>query len=266
VKRFGLAVIVAAAGGCASPGQVRRVETQVAVLRAETARQDSARAAELARIIRLQQTVLDSLAVTRQSVRTLDAKLGVDLTEVQRRLVETQELVGQSQRRITELKTQLDNRAEQRDAAITTAPVVTHPDSGAAPPAAAPPSTAASADQMYQGALQLYRRGSIATARSAWLEFLKTYPNHPLVPDAVYYVGETFEASAPDSALARYGEVRAKFPQSPRAPTALYKIGLLAERRKDVATARATYQRVMQEYPRSEEADLARERLASLKP
>jgi TolA-binding protein len=60
--------------------------------------------------------------------------------------------------------------------------------------------------------------------------------------------------------------VRAKFPQSPRAPTALYKIGLLAERRKDVATARATYQRVMQEYPRSEEADLARERLASLKP
>src|SRR5262249_6109889 len=241
----------------------------VAVLRAETARQDSARAAELARIIRLQQSVLDSLTLTRQSVRTLDAKLGVDLTEVQRRLVETQELVGQSQRRITELKTQLDNRAEQRDAALTTAPspapTPSKPDSGAAP-ASPPPAMAASADQMYQGALQLYRRGSIATARSAWLEFLKTYPNHPLAPDAVYYIGETFETTAPDSALARYGEVRAKFPQSPRAPTALYKIGLLAERRKDVATARATYQRVMQEYPRSEEADLARERLASLKP
>jgi tol-pal system protein YbgF len=264
-----VAVIAAASAACATPGQVRKVETQVAVLRAETARQDSARAAELARIIRLQQSVLDSLVLARQAVRTLDAKLGVDLTEVQRRLVETQELVGQSQRRITELKTQLDNRAEQRDAVLTTAPPpATKPDSGAAAavPVSPPAAPAASADQMYQGALQLYRRGSIATARSAWLEFLKTYPNHPLVPDAVYYIGETFEATAPDSALARYGEVRAKFPQSPRAPTALYKIGLLAERRKDVATARATYQRVMQEYPRSEEADLARERLASLKP
>jgi tol-pal system protein YbgF len=261
--------MLAVTSACATPGQVRMVETQVAVLRAQTARQDSARAAELARIIRLQQSVLDSLTLTRQAVRTLDAKLGVDLTEVQRRLVETQELVGQSQRRITELKTQLDNRAEQRDAALSTAPPPTKPDSAAAvaPVSPSPTSaTAASADQMYQGALQLYRRGSIATARSAWLEFLKTYPNHPLVPDAVYYIGETFETSAPDSALARYGEVRAKFPQSSRAPTALYKIGLLAERRKDVATARATYQRVMQEYPRSEEADLARERLASLKP
>ncbi len=263
MRRIAAAALLAALGGgaCASPGQVRRVETQVAVLRAETARQDSARGAELARIIRLQQSVLDSLGLARQALRTLDTKMGLDLTEVQRRLVETQELVGQSQRRITDLKTQLDNRAEQRDAAIASSPVA-HSDSTSP----APPSNAASADQMYQGALQLYRRGSIATARSAWLEFLKTYPNHPLVPDAVYYVGETYEASAPDSALARYGEVRAKYPQSPRAPTALYKIGLIAERRKDSATARATYQRVMQEYPRSEEADLARERLASLKP
>src|SRR6185295_8024470 len=127
VKRFGPIAVIACLAGCASPGQVRRVETQVAVLRAATARQDSARAAELARIIRLQQTVLDSLNQTRVALRTLDAKIGLDLTEVQRRLVETQELVGQSQRRLTELKTQLDNRAEQRDAAITSAPVVTRP-------------------------------------------------------------------------------------------------------------------------------------------
>jgi tol-pal system protein YbgF len=134
-------------------------------------------------------------------------------------------------------------------------------------PVAPPPAPAgASADQMYQGALQLYRRGSVVTARGAWVEFLRTYANHPLVPDAIYYIGETFETSAPDSALARYTEVRTRFPQSPRAPTALYKIGLIAERRKDVALARTTYQRVIQEYPRSEEADLARERLAGLKP
>jgi tol-pal system protein YbgF len=183
---------------------------------------------------------------------------------VQRRLVETQELVGQSQRRITELKTDLQNRAEQRDAQITVAPPPARPDSGG--PVAPPSPNAASADQMYQGALQLYRRSSVVTARNAWLEFIRTYPEHPLVPDAIFYIGETYLDAAPDSAIVRYTEVRTRFPQSPRAPTALYKIGLIAERRKDIATARATYQKVVQEYPRAEEADLARDRLANLKP
>jgi tol-pal system protein YbgF len=262
-----LAPIAGLAGvlACATPGHVRRVETQVAVLRAETARQDSARAAELARIIKLQQVVMDSLAQTRQSIRLLDAKLGVDLTEVQRRLVETQELVGQSQRRLSDLRTEITTRDEQRRASETVVVPAT-PDTGAAALVTPAPPTAASADQMYQGALQLYRRGSVVVARNAWLEFLKTYPTHPLVPDAVYYVGETYETTAPDSALSRFNEVRTRFPQSPRAPTALYKIARIAEARKDVATARATYQRVIQEYPRSDEADLARERLASLKP
>jgi tol-pal system protein YbgF len=265
VKRLGPIAVMACLAGCASPGQVRRVETQVAVLRAATARQDSARAAELARIIRLQQSVLDSLNQTRVALRTLDAKIGLDLTEVQRRLVETQELVGQSQRRITELKAGLDARTEQQQASVSVPPPV-RSDSGVVSPPAPPPTNSASADQMYQGALQLYRRNSVVTARGSWLEFVRIYPTHPLVPDAIYYIGETFEATAPDSALVRYQEVLSRFPQSARAPTALYKIGLIAEQRKDLATARATYQRVLQEYPRSEVADLARERLAKFKP
>jgi TolA-binding protein len=72
--------------------------------------------------------------------------------------------------------------------------------------------------------------------------------------------------SAPDSAEARFNEVLRRFPQSRRAPGALYKIGLMAERRDDRAKARTTYQRLLQQYPRSEEADLARGRLESLQP
>ncbi len=264
IRRLGVAGLLLVAG-CATKGNVRRVETQVAVLRAETARQDSARAAELSRIIRLQQSILDSLAAGRQALHVLDARLGNDLVDIQRQLLQVQELAGQSQARLSRLQANLDARAAA--AQVETANAMadsTHADSAAAAPP--PPMQAPSADQMYQGALQQFRRGSVILARRAFLDFLKTYPDHPLVPDATYYVGETFETEAPDSALARYNEVVKRFPQSTRAPTALYKIGLMAERRQDASTARATYQRVIQQYPRSEEADLARERLASLKP
>lgn len=260
-----LLVAGALLAGCATKGAVRRVETQVAVLRAETARQDSARAAELARIIRLQQQTLDSLAGAGQSLRMVDARLGNELLEVQRQLLAIQELTGQSQARITRLQAQLEARAA---AAEVLGPAPAPGDSTRRPDsaAAAPPPQAASADQMYQGALQQFRRGSLIIARRAFLEFLDTYANHPLVPDAVYYVGETYETAAPDSAIVRYQEVVARFPQSRRAPAALYKVGLIAERRGDAAAARAAYQRVIDQYPRSEEADLARGRLASLKP
>jgi len=255
-----------ALAGCATKGQVRLVETQVAVLRAETARRDSARAAELTRIIRLQQQTLDSLASARQGLRALDSRLGNEMLEVNRQLIAVQELTGQSQARLSRLQAQLDNRAAALD-------VILRPGADSTPVAdstAAAPDTsaaqAASADQMYQGALQQHRRGSVTTARRAFRSFIETYPQHPLVPDAVYYIGDTYETVAPDSAVAMYRELLTKYPQSGRAPSAQYRIGLIAERRGDAATARTAYQRVIDQFPRSEEADLARSRLASLKP
>lgn len=249
--------------GCATSGSVKRVETQVLVLRAESARQDSVRAAELARIIRLQQQVLDSLASSRQALRVLDAKFGTDLTEVQRQLLQIQELTGQSQRQLSVLKAGLDARAEAQTQVVP--PTV--PDSTAAPATPPPAGPAASAEQMYTGALQNYRRGSIVVARRAFQDFLVQYPTHPNVPDAMYWVAESFQDQAPDSAIARYQEVRTKFPQNRRASTALYKIGYVYETvLKDAAKARAAYQRLISEYPRSDEADLAKSRLESLKP
>jgi tol-pal system protein YbgF len=252
-----LGVAVLAAGGCATKGMVRQVETQIHVLRTENARQDSARAAELARVIRLQQQMFDSLNQSRQAIRLLDVKFGNDVTDVLRQLLAIQEMTGQSQRRLTELKAQLDARAEVQDAR----PIATQPDSSAAVSTA----PTASADQIYQAALEQHRRGNMATARRGFLDFLQQYPNHPGVPDALHFLGETYESAAPDSAVARWNEVVTRFPRSPRAPESLFKLGLTAERRGDLATARVTFQRLVKEYPRSEHADLARDRLKDMK-
>jgi len=61
-----------------------------------------------------------------------------------------------------------------------------------------------------------------------------------------------------------YRRVVELYAKSPRAASSLYKLGLLAERRKDTDGAKDFYQRVISDYPRSDEAALARDRLKSL--
>jgi tol-pal system protein YbgF len=263
----GLALVVLAA--CATKGQVRLLEGELHTMRIETARRDSVRAAALAAVIGLQQRILDSLGAGREALRTLDVRLQGDMTDIQRQLLQVQELTGQSQRRLSELKGQLDQRAEQSEAAGAVRPPLAPAAPGDTAAPAAPPVPAASvpsADQVYQGARQQLNRGALGTARRGFQEFLRTYANHPLAPDALFYIGETFALEAPDSAVAYYNRVLAQYSRSTRASTALYKLGRLEEARKNFSAARAYYERLLREYPRSDEVDLAREQLKNLRP
>jgi TolA-binding protein len=259
VRRAGAAAALALLGACATKGQVDRLIVDLTTLRVETARRDSARAAALAQVISLNQRIMDSLAAGRQAVRLVETRLSADLTEIARQLLMVQELTGQSQARLSQLKAQLDARAEQAQAA---GPPVPGADTvgGAAP--AAP---TVSADQMYQSARSMQLRGSLSTARQAYRDFLRAYPSHALAPNAMLYIGDTF-AETPDSAAFYFDQVMAQAPRSAQAPTALYKLALLEERRGKTADARRHYERLLREYPRADEADLARDRLANLRP
>jgi tol-pal system protein YbgF len=246
-----------ALGGCATKGDVQMVQGEVSLLKAEMARRDSSRAAQLQQVIQLQQQVMDSLTATRKTVAQIKGDLGGDLYNVQQQLVQLQELTGQSQQRLTELRTRL----EARGAEIAATPSTTPGDSARPTDGGA---ASASADQMYEASLAQLRRGSLSTARLGLRELLRQYPTSDRAPDALYFVGQSYASENPDSAQAYYSQVVEKYPKSPRAGSALYNLGLLAERRKDTAKAREAYQRVVQQYPQSDEAALARDRLKTL--
>ena len=247
--------------GCALKGDVRRVEQEVVALRAASARADSARAVELDRIIRLLDAVQDSLSVQQQRLVILQGEVRADVTEVQRQLVQIQELTGQSQQRLTELRRQIDDRMSQP------MPVVSVPaDTGAAGGRAAPAAGGGEPgpDQLYDIALQQLRRGSPQTARLAFRRFLELYPQHARAVDALFFVGESFEQAFPDSARALYERIASEHADAPRAPAALYRLGLMLEQRGDLPAARLQYNRLIAGYPRSEEAELARNKLRTL--
>ena len=241
-----------ALGGCVTKSDVQRVQDDIALFKAETARRDSARAAQLADVIRVQQRVMDSLTVTRKSVAQIRGDIGGDLYNIQQQLVQLQELTGQSQQRLSELRMGLEAQRAQI--------AVANP--GDSSRSSTPASS--SADQMYESSLAQLRKGSTSTARQGLREMLRTYPTSNRAGDAVYFIGQSFAAENPDSAAAYYDQVVQQYPTSPRAGSALYNLGLLAERRKDTKKARDAYQRVIAKYPQSDEAALARDRLKAL--
>ena len=247
--RSSVAIVLVALGGCALKSDVVRLERQVATLEARSARQDSARALQLNEVINLQRDILDSLAAGRRALAALQGDIDGDLYSIQKQLVQVQALTGQSQRRLTDLRTQLDARGAQ----------IAEGDSTIAEAASVP-----SADQIYEVSLAQLRRGSLATARLGFQELLRSYADDRRAPDALYFIGETYATTDTDSSAAYYQKVVDRFPGSSRVPTAWYKLALLAEQRGDRQAALDAYNRVVQQHPSSDAAELARDRLIAL--
>jgi tol-pal system protein YbgF len=253
-------VVAAGLAGCVSKSDVQMVQGEVSLLRAETLRRDSTRAAQLGEVIQLQREMMDSISATRRAMGQLKGDIASDLYNIQQQLVQLQELTGQSQQRLSELRTQVEARGAQIESTPPTGGPTPAPGDSARPTGTA----SASADQMYEASLAQLRRGSTGTARLGLRELLRAYPASTRAPDALYFIGQSFAAENPDSAGVYYSQVVDKYPTSARAASALYNLGLLAERRKDTAKAKDAYQRVVQKYPQSDEAALARDRLKAL--
>ncbi|MBA3404554.1 MAG: tetratricopeptide repeat protein, partial [Gemmatimonadaceae bacterium] len=99
----------------------------------------------------------------------------------------------------------------------------------------------------------------------AFSDLLRRFPDSDIASDAQFHLGEAYaaegNASAADSAYAR---VIARYPTTPRAPTALYKRGVIAQTARRTTAARRLFNELVKSYPESDEADLARERLRLL--
>jgi tol-pal system protein YbgF len=246
-----LVVATVALGGCALRSDVRRLEEQLTTMQDESNHRDSMLAAQLTQVLAMQREAGDSLAAVEASLRAFRGETLGQLYDVQKQLLQVQELAGQSTRRLNELRGDLDARGQQL--------------SGPAPEAGGVSgANNASAVQMYEASLQQLRRGSTGTARAGFRQFLEQYPTAPEAADAVYFIGESFSTEAPDSAAMYYTQVADKYPSSPRAASALYRLGSMAESARDTTAARGYYQRLIAKYPTSNEAALARDRLKAL--
>jgi len=266
LRRLAPAAALAAGACLATSSDVDALRASVNDLKTQQARQDSAQAAQAARVAADVSAVNDSLVALNARVARMNGDVRGDLYAIGQQLIQIQELTGQSQRRLQELRASLEQRQAEAVTPSAGAPAgAAAGAAAAAAPAPAAPGATPGPAELLQLSLDQLRRGSYATARSGLTILIQQYPQSDLVPEAQFYIGEAWakegNAAAADSA---YALVVAKYPQSSRAPTALYKRAVALEGKGNKTAARALYTQLVQQYPRSDEAALARERLRAL--
>ena len=256
VVRLSPLLVLTAAGCFASKGDVALLQSQL-----NTMSQVASSTAEVQRVQldRAVAQIVAQIARNNDSVRVIAARLAKmqgdvqnDHYEMGRQILQLQELSGQGQRRIQELRASLEERNAQ---AGGTSAVVDSAHAGAPGPA-----------QLFQNSLDQLRRGATGVARNGFVDLLRLYPTTEDAPEAMVYIAETYAAErnqvAADSV---YGLVIQRYPKSPKAATASYKRALSLKAAGQTAAARAAFDRIVKQYPRSDEAALAKEQLRTIR-
>jgi len=242
---------IAATGCMASKSDIVLLQDEIRTLRAMQMRADTARKTQVDSAIVMIRRTQDSLHALTQRVAAFQVTVGGELFEMGKQLIQLQELAGMSSKRIMELRSAMEERAQ----------AMTANDSTAAPTPQQPGPA-----QIFQSSFDQLRRGSYATARAGFEELLKRYPDFEQASAALLYIGQSYESEKRTAeADSVYGDVVKRFPRSADAATALYKYGLSQLSQGKTAGARAALNRVVREYPSSPEAEFARDRLRNLK-
>jgi tol-pal system protein YbgF len=281
--------VVALLAGCAGVQEVTGVATQQDIFQL---RQDVAAAQQAA-----QRAEARSAQLNRRSPEQ-KGESERQVAALTRQVDSLSETMTTLTGRVEDLGVRLDAMGRQLRATgpvlTPSAPAAPRPPAATPTPGAAPgappgpvvavpsrPTTGALQPQdIYQAAYIDFSKGSYSLAIAGFREFLRRYPDHELAGSAQYWIGEAYLSLARgftdsaqgekaseslEQAVQEFKKVLANYPRAEKVPTALYKEALALIDLKQPGLAQARLQYLVDNFPRSEEISLARERLAALK-
>ena len=120
--------------------------------------------------------------------------------------------------------------------------------------------------QEFETALAFLRKGDFSAAQSAYIAFLKRYPQSGYKSSSVFWLANAQYALRDyKSAAGNFRMLATSDPQHPRAPEALLSMANCQVELKDIKSARKILDELIASYPLSEAALAAKERLVKLK-
>jgi tol-pal system protein YbgF len=122
-----------------------------------------------------------------------------------------------------------------------------------------------SAPEEYRDGIDLLRRGDNGGAIQKLREFLRKSPKSDLADDAQYWIGEAYYANRDyNRAILEFNEVLLRYPKGDKVPAALLHQAMAFAELGDKVDARLVLQKLVSEHGDSPEAEKGRQKLAEL--
>ncbi|PLX87738.1 MAG: tol-pal system protein YbgF [Desulfuromonas sp.] len=127
-------------------------------------------------------------------------------------------------------------------------------------------SSADSAEQLYkQGLDKIRNQQQYAAGRQQLEGFIKQYPKHDLLVNAVYWIGEALYGEKEyERAILQFQDVIQRYPNHPKAASAMFKQAFSFKSLGDNRNALTTFQKVINTFPKSPEAENAKQQIEAL--
>ena len=118
----------------------------------------------------------------------------------------------------------------------------------------------------YEDALAVFRKGDFKAASTVFSDFTRRYPKSGYVVPSLFWLGNAQYANRDyKEAIRNFSALLAKAPNHMRAADSMLSVANCQLELKDLKAARKTLEDVMKNYPNTEAASAAKERLSKLK-
>lgn len=127
---------------------------------------------------------------------------------------------------------------------------------------AAPTQRQDSTRRLYDRVMDEFKHRDYAAAMAGFQLFIELHGQSALASNALYWIGECqYRMGRYRDALTSFYGVVSNYPQSPKLPASTLKLGHTYAKLGDPEKARLMFDRVVDQYPDSSEAELARKAL-----
>jgi tol-pal system protein YbgF len=122
------------------------------------------------------------------------------------------------------------------------------------------------AGDLYKDAYENFVKGDLVGARRKFEAFLKQYPNTELSDNAQFWIGETYyQKKDYERAILEYEKAIVTYPEGDKISSALFKQALAFLELGDKTNGRNLLKRVIERYPQSDQAEMAKKKLETIK-
>lgn len=185
------------------------------------------------------QTQIETLRMEHAKLRGQNEQLLRDVADLQRRQKDIAQGVDERLRQFEPVKVTVDGLEFQADA---------------------------DEKRDFEAALAVFRAGKFADAKTAFAGFVRQYPRSGYLLSARFWLGNAqYAAREYKEAIGNFKMLLSEAPGHARAPEAALSIANCQIELKETRTARKTLEDLLRDYPQSEAAVAAKERLSRLK-